>query len=49
MGNERRQWRRISSEERLQLQAAVGFGLPVDFAGKVVKMSSRNANRTMKE
>ena len=27
----------------------MSFGLPVDFAGKVVKMSSRNANRTMKE
>ncbi len=31
------------------LEAAVNFGLPVDRAGKVIKMSSRNANRIMKE
>ena len=45
----RRRWQRISSQERLQLEAAVGFGLPIEFASKVVNMSSRNANRTMKE
>jgi hypothetical protein len=31
------------------LEAAVSFGLPVDRAGKVIDMSSRNANRIMKE
>ena len=44
-----RRWRRISCEERLQLEAAVGFGLPVDFAGKVIQMCARNPNRIMKE
>ena len=30
------------------LEATVNFGLPVDRAGKVINMSSRNANRIMK-
>ena len=45
----RRAWKRITKRERLMLEAAVNFGLPVDRAGKVIKMSSRNANRIMKE
>ena len=45
----RRAWRRITKLERLMLEAAVNFGLPVDRAGKMIKMSSRNANRIMKE
>ncbi len=44
----RRAWRRITKQERLMLEATVNFGLPVDRAGKVIKMSSRNANRIMK-
>lgn len=31
------------------MEAAVDFGLPVDFAGKIIKMSRRNANRIMSE
>lgn len=27
----------------------MAFGLPVDFAGKILKMSSRNANRIMSD
>ena len=41
-------WKRIPEHERLKLHAAVSFGLPVDFAGKVISMSSRNANRIIK-
>ena len=44
-----RVWRRITLLERLKLEITVSFGLPVDFAGKIIKMSSRNANRIMKD
>lgn len=44
-----RVWKRIPVVDRLKLEIAVGFGLPTDFAGKVINMSSRNANRIMKE
>ena len=46
---ETRIWRRITLHERLKLEITVDFGLPVDFAGKIIKMSSRNANRIMKD
>lgn len=46
---EKRVWRRITEQERFKLEAAVDFGLPVDFAGKIIKMSRRNANRIMSE
>ena len=49
MTNEKRVWRRITEQERFKLEAAVDFGLPVDFAGKIIKMSRRNANRIMSE
>lgn len=44
-----RVWKRIRLQDRLKLEIAVGFGLPIDFAGKIINMSSRNANRIMKE
>ena len=31
------------------MEASVDFCLPVDFAGKIIKMSRRNANRIMSE
>jgi hypothetical protein len=43
----KRTWRRITQKEQLCLHIAVSFGLPVDFAGKVLSMNQRNANRIM--
>ena len=40
-------WKRIDEQERLKLQKTVGLGLPVDLAGKIINISSRNANRIM--
>lgn len=45
----KRIWRRVSEQSRLQLEFAVSLGLPCDFVGKVIEMSSRNANRIMRE
>ena len=46
---QKRVWRRIPKIERLKLEVCVDFGLSVDFSGKLIGMSSRNANRIMKE
>ena len=35
--------------DRLKLESAVNFGLPVDFAGKVVGIESSNTDRIMKD
>ena len=45
----KRVWNRIPKIERLKLEICVDYGLSVDFAGKLIGMSSRNANRIMKE
>jgi len=45
----KRSWSRIKEDERQQLEAAVGFGLPVDFAGKIIMVKPRNFNRIMRE
>lgn len=47
--HQKRIWRKISNKTRLMLEICVGYGLSVDFAGKTINMSSRNANRIMKE
>lgn len=44
---QRRVWRRVTEMERMRLEAAVKFGLPVAFAGQVVNTNLRNANRVM--
>ena len=44
---EKRVWKRIDEQERLKLQKTVALGLPVDLAGKIINISSRNANRIM--
>ena len=46
---QKRLWRKISNKTRIQLEICVGYGLPVDFAGKTIGMSSRNSNRVMHE
>ena len=45
----RRVWRKVTLNEKLKLEAAVGFGLPVDFAGKVVGIESSNTDRIIKD
>ena len=45
----KRLWKKITEEEHYKLKAAVSFGLPVDFAGKILNMNKRNANRIMCE
>ena len=45
----KRPWHRISNQKRIELEVCAGLGLSIDFAGKVIGMSSRNANRVMKE
>lgn len=45
---QKRAWTKISDRQRLELKICVGFGLPVDFAGKVLDLGARNANRIMK-
>jgi len=49
LSNDRRPWSKISAEERLRLESAVNFGLPVYFAGNILEMNSRNAARVMRE
>jgi len=41
-------WRKVSLEDRLKLESAVNFGLPVDFAGKVLAIDSSNTDRILK-
>ena len=45
----RRVWRKVSLNDRLKLESAVNFGLPVDFAGKVVGIESSNTDRIIKD
>ena len=45
---QKRAWTKISDRQRLELKICVSFGLPVDFAGKVLNLGARNANRIMK-
>ena len=42
-------WRRVSQADRLKLECAVEFGLPVDFAGKVLGIESSNTDRILKD
>ena len=45
----RRVWRKVSLNDRLKLESAVNFGLPVDFAGRVVGIESSNTDRIIKD
>ena len=45
----RRVWKKVSMNDRLKLECAVEFGLPVDFAGKVVGIESSNTDRIIKD
>ncbi len=45
----RRAWRRVTNRDRLLLESAVNFGLPVDFAGRVVRIACSNSDRIMKD
>ena len=45
----RRVWRKVSLNDRLKLECAVNFGLPVDFAGKVIGLESTNTDRIIKD
>lgn len=45
----RRRWRRVPLIDKLKLEAAINFGLPVDFAGKVIGLESSNTDRIMKD
>ena len=45
----RRKWRKVPLAEKLRLEAAVNFGLPVNFAGKVIGIESSNTDRILHE
>ena len=45
----RRVWHKVSLNDRLKLESAVNFGLPVHFAGKVVGIESTNPDRIIKD
>lgn len=45
----RRVWRKVALSDRLKLESAINFGLPVDFAGKVVGIKSTNTDRIIKD
>ena len=45
----RRVWRKVPLFDRFKLESAVNFGLPVDFAGKVVGIQSTNTDRIIKD
>ena len=45
----RRVWHKVSLNDRLKLESAVNFGLPVHFAGKVVGIESSNPDRIIKD
>ena len=45
----RRVWHKVSLNDRLRLESAVNFGLPVHFAGKVVGIESSNPDRIIKD
>ena len=49
MDTKRRVWRKVSLNDRLKLESAVNFGLPVDFAGRVVGIESSNTDRIIKD
>ena len=45
----RRRWCRVTLIDKLKLEAAINFGLPVDFAGKVIGLESSNTDRIIKD
>lgn len=45
----KRVWRRLPLIDRITLESVANFGLPIDFAGKVIGIQSSNTDRIVKD